>query len=82
MGTCRMGGDATRHPVAPDGAVRGVRGLYVADASCFPESSGVNPMLSVQAIAHHTAQGLKNTPAHRARRSRPPASESIATLRD
>ena len=59
MGTCRMGGRAADHPVAPDGQVRGVEGLYVADASCFPESSGVNPMLSIQAIAHHTAQGLK-----------------------
>ncbi|MEM1042456.1 MAG: GMC family oxidoreductase [Bacteroidota bacterium] len=68
MGTCRMGGDAARHPVQPDGAVRGVAGLYVADASCFPESSGVNPMLSVMAIAHHTAQGLKTTSARPARR--------------
>ena len=68
MGTCRMGGDARRHPVAPDGSVRGVTGLYVADASCFPESSGVNPMLSIQAIAHHTAQGLKNTSARPVRR--------------
>ncbi len=68
MGTCRMGGDAKRHPVGPDGSVRGVAGLYVADASCFPESSGVNPMLSVQAIAHYTAQGLKSTPAQPARR--------------
>jgi hypothetical protein len=25
-------------------------------------------MLSIQAIAHHTAQGLKNTPARPARR--------------
>ncbi len=65
MGTCRMGGDPKRHPVAPDGSVRGVQGLYVADASCFPESSGVNPMLSVQAIAHYTAQGMKATPAHK-----------------
>ena len=65
MGTCRMGGDAKRHPVTPEGEVRGTKNLYVADASCFPESSGVNPMLSVQAIAHYTAQGLKNAPAGR-----------------
>ena len=69
MGTCRMGGRDADHPVAPDGQVRGVAGLYVADASCFPESSGVNPMLTIQAIAHHTAQGLKSTPARPARRS-------------
>jgi len=59
MGTCRMGGDALRHPVRPDGQVRGVPGLYVADASVFPQSSGANPMLSVQALAYYTAQELK-----------------------
>lgn len=74
MGTCRMGGDAKRHPITPEGAVRGTKNLYVADASCFPESSGVNPMLSVQAIAHYTAQGLKNTPAEPARRPKARAS--------
>lgn len=59
MGTCRMGGRDADHPVTPEGAVRGTRNLYVADASTFPESSGVNPMLSIQAIAHFVAQGLK-----------------------
>lgn len=59
MATARMGGDAARHPVAPDGQVRGTRSLYVADASAFPSASGANPMLSVQALAWYTAQGLK-----------------------
>jgi choline dehydrogenase-like flavoprotein len=59
MGTCRMGGDSKRHPVAPNGSFRGVRGLYVADGSIFPESSGANPMLSILGLAHHIAQGLK-----------------------
>ena len=35
MGTCRMGGSAKRHPVRPDGEMREVRSLYVADASVF-----------------------------------------------
>lgn len=60
MGTCRMGGIASRAPVAPDGQVRGLPGLFVADASLFPESSGANPMLSIQALAHNIAQGLKS----------------------
>jgi choline dehydrogenase-like flavoprotein len=68
MGSCRMGGTASRAPVAPDGAVRGVAGLYVADASLFPESSGANPMLSVQALAHYIAQGLKASGSGNARR--------------
>ncbi len=72
MGTCRMGGDAARHPVRPDGGVRGVRGLYVADASVFPASSGANPMLSIMALARHTAQGLK------AKRSEPSRRRAVA----
>jgi choline dehydrogenase-like flavoprotein len=58
MGTCRMGGDAARHPVTPEGRTREVKNLYVADASVFPTCSGANPMPSVQHIAHFTARGI------------------------
>jgi len=54
MSTARMGG--RRDAVAdPEGRVRGVRGLYVADASGFPSASGVNPMLTVMALARRNA---------------------------
>lgn len=57
MGTAGMGG--TRESVAdPDGAVRGVRGLHVADASAFPNASGVNPMLTVMALARRNARRM------------------------
>jgi choline dehydrogenase-like flavoprotein len=59
MGTCRMGRDARTAVCDADGAVFGVRGLFVADASAFPASSGVNPMLTIMALAHHTAQQIK-----------------------
>lgn len=59
MGTCRMGGDAARYPVQPDGQTREVRNLFVADTSLFPSASGANPMLSVQALAYYVAQGMK-----------------------
>ena len=29
-----------------------------ADGSAFPGSSGVNPMLTILALAHHTARGI------------------------
>jgi len=32
--------------------------LFVADAATFPHSSGVNPMITIMAIADHVAQGL------------------------
>jgi choline dehydrogenase-like flavoprotein len=52
MGTCRMGTDERTSVCDENGAVRGVRGLYVADTSLFPASSGVNPMITVMALAH------------------------------
>ena len=51
MGTCRMGGRTADHPFKPTGESREVQGVYIADASAFPQCSGVNPMLSIQALA-------------------------------
>ncbi|HZF12838.1 MAG TPA: GMC family oxidoreductase N-terminal domain-containing protein [Thermoanaerobaculia bacterium] len=59
MGTCRMGSDPKTAVCDAQGEVFGVRGLYIADASAFPISSGVNPMVTIMALAHHTAQGIK-----------------------
>ena len=58
MGTCRMG--ASRRSAVCDerGAVYGMGGAYVADASLFPASSGVNPMITIMALARHVAKGL------------------------
>ncbi|WP_435768611.1 GMC family oxidoreductase N-terminal domain-containing protein [Nocardioides sp. SYSU DS0651] len=58
MGTARMGGSAETSAVDPDGRSWEVDGLYVADASCFPTASGVNPMISIESIAHMTATRL------------------------
>ncbi len=58
MGTCRMGRDATTAVCDERGQVFGVSGLYVADASAFPASSGVNPMVTVMAIATCVAEGI------------------------
>ena len=58
MGSCRMGSSARTAVCGPDGGVFGARGLYVSDASAFPASSGVNPMISIMALADHTARGI------------------------
>ena len=58
MGTARMGGDPGHSATNPDGATWDVPNLVVADASCFPTSSGVNPMVSIEAIAHMNATRL------------------------
>jgi choline dehydrogenase-like flavoprotein len=59
MSTCRMGGHAPTHPLRPNGETVEVQDLFVADGSAFPACSGVNPMLTIMALAHYTAQGLK-----------------------
>jgi len=55
MGTCRMHDDPALGVVDATGAVHGVERLLVADASVFPLSSGVNPMLTIMALAHRIA---------------------------
>lgn len=58
MGTARMGGSADTSALDPDGRAWEIEGLYVADGSCFPTASGVNPMISIESIAHLTATRL------------------------
>ena len=55
MGSCRIGTDPATSAVGPDHQAHDLPGLYVADASLFPTASGVNPMLSVMALAHRAA---------------------------
>jgi len=55
MASCRMGASARTSVVDAENRVWGIRGLYVADASTFPSASGVNPMLTVMAMAHRAA---------------------------
>ena len=58
MSTARMGGDPDESVTDADGAVRGIRDLYVADASLLPTSVGVNPMMTIIACVSRIARGL------------------------
>jgi choline dehydrogenase-like flavoprotein len=64
MGTAAMGVDARTHACDPDGRVRRgpsagvVAGLYVADSSLFPTAIGVNPMITVMALARRVARAI------------------------
>jgi choline dehydrogenase-like flavoprotein len=57
MGTARIA-DAREGVCASNGSVRGTADLYVADASLFPTSVGVNPMMTVIAFAARVADEL------------------------
>lgn len=58
MGTCRMGTDPSSAVCDENGGVFGLEGAYVADASLFPASSGVNPMVTIMALARHVGRAM------------------------
>lgn len=58
MGSCRMGVDPKHSVVNDRGESWEVNGLFVADTSVFPTALGVNPMVTVQAIAYCTAHSI------------------------
>jgi choline dehydrogenase-like flavoprotein len=58
MGTARMSTSAATGATDTTGRVRGTEALYVADASLFPSSIGVNPMMTVIAAASRIARGV------------------------
>jgi choline dehydrogenase-like flavoprotein len=58
MGTARAGSDPGSSVCDPHGRVRASAGLFVADSSLFPTASGVNPMLTIMALAERTARAV------------------------
>jgi choline dehydrogenase-like flavoprotein len=58
MGSARMGASPESSAADPDGQTWDVRNLVVADGSTFPTASGVNPMITIEAIARLNARRL------------------------
>jgi choline dehydrogenase-like flavoprotein len=58
LGTCRMGGDPAAGPIDSWGRLRGYEGIYVSDGSIVPSSLGVNPQITIMALATRIAYGL------------------------
>ncbi|MBI5366550.1 MAG: GMC family oxidoreductase [Planctomycetes bacterium] len=58
LGTCRMGGDPSRSVVDPEGECRDLPGLYVADGSVLPSALGVNPQMTIMAVAARIGERL------------------------
>jgi choline dehydrogenase-like flavoprotein len=58
QGTCRMALDRADGVTSEDGEVHDVPGLFVADASLFPEPMPAAPQWSVQVFAKHVAERI------------------------
>lgn len=58
MGGARMGGSETDSVFDPSGQAWAARELFVCDGSAFPTATGVNPMVTIEALAHMNARGI------------------------
>jgi choline dehydrogenase-like flavoprotein len=58
MGTCRMGADPATSVAGPLGELHDTKGVWIGDGGAFPTSSGTNPMVSIMALAHRTAEAI------------------------
>ena len=58
MGTCRMGTDPANSVANPMGELYDTKGVWIGDGSAFPTSSGTNPMISIMALSHRTAETI------------------------
>jgi choline dehydrogenase-like flavoprotein len=58
LGTCRVGTNPRRSVLGPDHETHEVAGLYVMDGSAVPSSLGVNPQMTIMAMAVRAAERL------------------------
>jgi choline dehydrogenase-like flavoprotein len=58
MSSARMGASPATAACGPEGELYGARNVVVADGSAFPSASGVNPMITIEAMAHLNASRL------------------------
>ena len=58
MGSCRMGADPATSVAGPWGELHDTKGVWIGDGSAFPSAPGTNPMVSIMALAHRTAEAI------------------------
>jgi len=58
MGSCRMGSDPASSVADGWGELHDVKGVWIGDGSALPSAPGVNPMITIMALAERTAVAL------------------------
>jgi choline dehydrogenase-like flavoprotein len=53
-----MGADPSTSVADARGELHDTKGVWIGDGSAFPTSSGTNPMMSIMALAHRTAEAI------------------------
>ncbi|HEV2225734.1 MAG TPA: GMC family oxidoreductase N-terminal domain-containing protein [Nitrososphaerales archaeon] len=60
MGSCRMSSDTKLGPTKPTGELHEVENVFIGDATVFPTTPAVNPMISTIAMARRTSDFIKS----------------------
>jgi choline dehydrogenase-like flavoprotein len=55
MSSCRMGADPRTSVADGRGELHDTKGVWIGDASALPSAPGVNPMITIMALAERTA---------------------------
>jgi choline dehydrogenase-like flavoprotein len=63
LGSCRMGADPAASVVDADGRSWDVPNLWICDGSLFPTAGGVNPSLTIQALACRMSARIRSLAA-------------------
>ncbi|HEU0037371.1 MAG TPA: FAD-dependent oxidoreductase [Kofleriaceae bacterium] len=58
LGTARMGSDPASSVIGPDHQVHDTKALYVVDGAAVPSSIGVNPQVTIMALATRAAEKI------------------------
>ncbi len=64
MGSARAGTNPKTSAAKPTGESHDVRNLWVGDGSLLPTAPGVNPMISIMALAARTAEFIRERLSH------------------
>lgn len=60
MSSCRMAPTPETGPTSPSGEVYECANLFVADGSVLPTSLGINPMVTIESLAHMISKSVLN----------------------
>ena len=58
LGTARLGVDRNTSVIGPDHEAHDIADLFVVDGAAVPTALGVNPQITIMALAHRAAEGI------------------------
>jgi choline dehydrogenase-like flavoprotein len=58
-GSCRMGLRPESSVCDTCGQLHEIKGVWIGDSSAFPNATGINPMVTIMALARRTADAIQ-----------------------